>query len=185
MKQDLSESRARAFAIIKQRSFRRGRVKLASGKESEYYLDLKPTMFHPEGAGLLARLVLHRLEGVDVDLIGGLEMGAVPLIATVVMCSGEAGRPLPGFFVRKNVKDHGTRRLVEANEVAGKKVVVLEDVTTTGESAMAAVRAARDAGASVVLVLSVVDRQEGATEFFRKQGISFSHLFTADEFLKA
>jgi len=185
MNEDLSRSRARAFAIIKQRSFRRGRVKLASGKESDYYLDLKPTMFDPEGAGLLARLVMQRLQGVDADLIGGLEMGAVPLVATVVMWSREAGRPLPGFFVRKTVKDHGTRKLVEANEVAGKKVVILEDVTTTGESAMAAVRAAQQAGATVTLVLSIVDRQEGAAEFFQRQGVSFAHLFAADEFLKA
>jgi orotate phosphoribosyltransferase len=185
MKPDWVEIRARAFAIIRQRSFRRGRVRLASGKESEYYLDLKPSMFDPEGAGLLACLVMHELEGVEVDLIGGLEMGAVPLVSTIVMHSFDAGRPLPGFFVRKSVKDHGTQRLVDGNDVAGKKVVVLEDVTTTGESAMAAVRAAQKAGAAVTLVLSIVDRQEGAAEFFRNHGVPFGHLFTADEFLKA
>jgi orotate phosphoribosyltransferase len=185
MKPDWTELRARAFAIIRQRSFRRGRVKLASGKESEYYLDMKPSMFDPEASGLLAKLVMHKLEDVEADLIGGLEMGAVPLISTIVMHSRDAGRSLPGFFVRKSVKDHGTQRLVEGNDVAGKKVVVLEDVTTTGESAMAAVRAAQKAGANVTLVLSIVDRREGAAEFFRAQGIPFQHLFTADEFLRA
>jgi orotate phosphoribosyltransferase len=185
MKPDWTELRARAFEVIKQKSFRRGRVKLASGKESQYYLDMKPSMFDPEGAGALAGLVMHRLEDVDAELIGGLEMGAVPLVATIVMHSRVVGRPLPGFFVRKSVKDHGTQRLIEGNEVAGKNVVVLEDVTTTGESAMMAVRAARKAGANVTLVLSIVDRQEGAAELFKSSGIPFQHLFTADEFLKA
>jgi orotate phosphoribosyltransferase len=160
-------------------------VKLASGKESEYYLDMKPSMFDPEAAGLLARLVMHRLEDVEADLIGGLEMGAVPLVSTIVMCSRDMGRPLPGFFVRKFVKDHGTQRLIEGNSVAGKNVVVLEDVTTTGESAMIAVRAVRQAGADVTLVLSIVDRLEGAAELFKTEGIAFQHLFTADEFLTA
>jgi orotate phosphoribosyltransferase len=185
MKPDWTEIRVKALAIIRQRSFRRGRVKLASGKESEYYLDMKPSMFDPEAVGLLARLVMRKLKDTDVDMVGGLEMGAVPLVATVVMHSRDAGRPLPGFFVRKTVKDHGTQKLVEGGDVAGKNVVVLEDVTTTGESAMTAVRAAQKAGATVTLVLSIVDRQEGATEFFKAQGIPFGHLFTAEEFLKA
>jgi len=185
MEPDWAALRARALEIIKQRSFRRGCIKLASGKESEYYLDMKPTMFDPEGSGLLAKLVMSKLEGVEVDLVGGLEMGAVPLVSNIVMHGATIGRPMPGFFVRKSVKEHGTQRRIEGNDLAGKNVVVLEDVTTTGESAMAAVRAAQQAGASVTLVLSIVDRQEGAASFFKAQGIPFAHLFTADEFLRA
>jgi len=180
-----TEPRTRAFNIIKEKSFRRGTITLASGKESAYYLDLKPTMFDPEGARLLADLVLQRLDGVKVDCIGGLEMGAVPLISAVAVRSGMLGRPLPGFFVRKVVKDHGTRRLIEGTAaIAATRVAILEDVTTTGESAMLAVRAAQDAGATVSLVLSIVDRQEGAAELFGRAGLAFGELFTADEFLR-
>jgi orotate phosphoribosyltransferase len=141
-------------------------------------------MFHPEGAARVARLILDRLQGLPVDYIGGLEMGAVPLVAQVNVLSHETGRPLPGFFVRKNVKDHGTRRVIEAaDDLRGKNVVILEDVTTTGGSAMQAVEAARSAGANVILVLSIVDREEGATAFYQQAGVPFGSLFRASEFL--
>jgi orotate phosphoribosyltransferase len=178
-------ARAKTFNLIKEKSFFKGRFTLASGKVSDYYLDMKPTMFDPDGARLLTELVLSRLEGAAVDLIGGLEMGAVPLISNVVMRSLATHRPIPGFFVRKSVKDHGTKKLIEGtNDIAGKSVVILDDVTTTGESAMVAVWAARKAGATVALVLSVVDREEGAAQLFKKEGVPFAHLFTAREFLK-
>jgi orotate phosphoribosyltransferase len=178
-------ARARAFELIKQRSFARGRFVLVSGKESNYYLDMKPTMFHSEGSALLSELVLEKIKDLNVDYVGGIEMGAVPLVASVTTMSHRAARPVTGFFVRKDVKDHGTKKRVEAlsGSLQGKNVVILEDVTTTGESAMKAVAAARDAGANVVLVLTVVDREEGAGEFYAKAGIPFDWLFRASEFL--
>src|SRR4029077_13572285 len=97
-----------------------------------------------------------------------------------------SGRSMPGFFVRKEIKDHGTRRLdegVEPSELKGKNVVILDDVTTTGASAMIAVKAAQDHGANVIAVLSLVDRNEGAAEFFRTAGIRFDWIFTAADFL--
>jgi orotate phosphoribosyltransferase len=179
-------ARARLFELIKQLSFARRKVKLASGRESSFYFDLKPTMFHPEGAALLARLILSRLDGLGVELVGGLEMGAVPLIASVAAFSHDEGKPIPGFFVRKAVKDHGTKKRIEGPEsLAGKRVAILEDVTTTGGSAIQAADAAREAGAEVVLVLSIVDRLEGAAETFEKAGLPFASLFTADDFLKS
>jgi orotate phosphoribosyltransferase len=177
--------RARASAIIKERSFRFGNFILVSGKSSHYYLDMKPTMFDPEGANLLARLVLDRIAGLKPDYIGGLEMGAVPLVASVTVLSHEAGLPVRGFFVRKGAKDHGTRKLVDGvanGELRDKNVVILEDVTTKGMSAMQAVSAARAEGADVALVLSIVDREEGAAEFFRRQRLPFDFLFKASEF---
>ena len=180
------ELRRTAFKLLLDKSFARGQFKLASGAMSNYYFDAKPTMFDPAGALALASLVFDRLQGLDIQMVGGLEMGAVPLISNVAMLSQVKGRPLPGFFVRKQVKDHGTKRLVEGSpNVDGKRVAILDDVTTTGESAMIAVRAAKEAGADVVLVLSVVDRQEGAVRFYAKQGIEFAYLFTAGEFLQA
>lgn len=180
--------RTRAFNLIKAKSFAKGKFTLASGKESDYYLDMKPTMFDPEGANVLSEIILDKLEKLEVDYIGGLALGAVPLISAVTMLSHDRERQFPGFFVRKEVKDHGTKKLVEGVDEAdlkGKRVVILDDVTTTGSSAMIAVEAARTAGANVILVLSIVDREEGAAEFYQTQGIPFECLFRASEFMAA
>jgi orotate phosphoribosyltransferase len=180
-----ADARARLFDIIKSKSFVRGHVVLASGKESDHYFDMKPSMFDPEGADLLAELIFARLDGIEADIVGGLEMGAVPLITPISIASRRAGRPLPGFFVRKTVKDHGTRKLVEGvKDVAGKRVVIVEDVTTTGGSAMKAAEALTEAGASIALVISILDREEGAAKLYADAGIPFQSLFKASEFLK-
>lgn len=178
--------RQRAFEIIKTRSFGRGDIKLASGKTSTFYFDMKPTMLSPEGAHVLSELILARLSGKGIDYIGGLEMGAVPLISTVSLLSHVRNEPLPGFFVRKDVKKHGTRKLIEGlpvDDLRGKRVVILEDVTTSGASAMIAVSAAQAEGAEVAMVLSIVDRGEGAVSFYKDKNIEFDSLFTAGEFL--
>jgi orotate phosphoribosyltransferase len=182
---DTAAIRARLIELIAKLSFGRKKIVLASGRESDFYFDMKPTMFHPEGAALLARLILARLSNLDVDLVGGLEMGAVPLIASVSAFSFEAGKPLPGFFVRKAVKDHGTKKRIDGvGSVGGKKVVILEDVTTTGGSAIQAVEEVRAAGAEVVLVLSMVDRLEGAVESFTAANVPFDALFTRKDFMQ-
>ena len=181
-----SKVRQRAFEIITARSFGRGDIKLSSGKSSTFYFDMKPTMLFPEGAHALSELILARLFGKGIDFIGGLEMGAVPLISTVSLLSHIKNEPLPGFFVRKEVKKHGTQKLIEGvpnGGLSGKKVVILEDVTTSGESAMIAVSAAQAAGAEVVMVLSIVDRGEGAVAVYKGRNIEFDSLFTASEFL--
>jgi orotate phosphoribosyltransferase len=144
---------------------------------------MKQAMLDPDGAGLMAELILQQLQGLTADCVGGLEMGAVPLIAPVAMRSLDFGRRLPGFFVRKAVKDHGTRKRVDGTDIAGKTVVMLEDVTTTGASAMDAVKVVEEAGAKVALVLSILDRGEGAAELYAEAGIPFKSLFTAQEFL--
>ena len=179
------ERRNKLFMLLRERAFRRGRVVLASGKESDYYFDMKPAMLDPDGAALMAELILIEIQGVSADAIGGLEMGAVPLISPIALKSQKFGRYLSGFFVRKERKDHGTQKRVEGEDIAGKDVVVLDDVTTSGASAMEAVRVARQAGANVTLVLSIVDRGEGAAELYEKEGIPFRCLFRADEFLSA
>jgi len=179
--------RAKLFALIKERSFSRRAIALTSGRASNYYFDMKPTMFDPAGAAWIAELILDELQGVEVDYVGGLAIGAVPLVNSVAMLSHLRGRPIPGFFVRAQVKEHGTKRRIEgtAASLAGKKVAILEDVTTTGGSATTATEAALEDGAKVVLVISVVDRLEGATDHFNKLGIPFRAIYTADEFLAA
>lgn len=182
-------ARSQVFQIIKERSFGRGVITLASGKQSDFYFDMKPTMLHPEGATLLAQLILQKIDGLNIDYVGGLAVGAVPLLSPLAMESFRINRPLPCFFVRNQVKDHGTKLRIEGlgrgETLKDKRVVILDDVTTTGASAMIAVDEARDAGATVILVLAVVDRLEGAEEFYMQKGIPFSALFRADEFLQS
>jgi orotate phosphoribosyltransferase len=186
---DVLALRVGAFRLIKERSFRRGKIVLSSGKESDYYLDLKPTMLHPEGIEVLCELVYRRIAELPaVHYVGGLEIGAVPLLGPVSLKAFMKGRHIPGFFVRKKVKSHGTRKLIEGvaeGELRGKSVVILDDVTTLGGSAMQAVEAAEAAGASVELVLSIVDREEGAAELFNAKGLRFDALFRASEFLQS
>jgi orotate phosphoribosyltransferase len=181
-----ADIRARAFDLIRTRSFGRKKIILASGRESDFYFDMKPTLLHPEGAWCCARLALERLQGMNIDYVGGVAVGAVPLVSAVTVLSHEANWPLPGFFVRKEVKDHGTRKLVDGvDSLDGQNVVILEDVTTTGGSSMIAVDAVRKSGGTVALVLSIVDREEGATETYQAAGVPFDSIFKAGEFLRA
>jgi orotate phosphoribosyltransferase len=180
-----ADLRNELFLLLKERAFRRGRIVLASGRESDFYFDMKPAMLDPDGVALMVELILQEIQDVKADCVGGLEMGAVPLIAPVAMRSPDFGRRLPGFFVRKAVKDHGTKKRVDGADIAGKTVIILEDVTTTGGSAMDAVRAVEEAGAKVALVLAILDRGEGAADLYAKAGIPFTSLFRAEEFLAA
>jgi len=181
--------RAALFELIRARSFGRGKIMLASGRESDFYFDLRPTTLHPEGATCIGELIVDALEGVQADYVGGLEMGAVPIATAVAVASHKRGGSLQAFFVRKKPKDHGAKKLVEGlprgETLRGKNVVVVEDVTTTGGSAIQAAQALREEGANITLVLTIVDRLEGAQDNFDAEGLEFRALYTADEFLKA
>ena len=182
-----SANRARLLEIIRKRSFGRGEITLASGRKSDFYFNLKPTMLDPEGATLLAELTYDTLKDDGLDFIGGLEMGAVPLAGAIAQISWIKGHPISAFFVRKKPKEHGARLAVEGlargESLQGKRIVIVEDVTTTGGSSMKAVEAMREAGAEIVFVLSLVDREEGATEAFAAQGLDFRAIYRASEFL--
>src|SRR6202051_5048471 len=182
-----SASRARLAEIIRKRSFGRGEITLASGRKSDFYFNLKPTMLDPEGAALLAELTYEALKDDNLDFVGGLEMGAVPLAGAIAQLSWIKGHPIAAFFVRKQPKEHRARRSVEGlarrDRLTGTRVVIVEDVTTTGESALKAVEAVRDAGGEVALVLTMVDREEGASETFAQAGLPFRSLYTGPGFL--
>lgn len=185
---DTSAVRNRLIEIVNKRSFSTGgETKLVSGRSTTFYFNMKPTMLDPEGGHLIATLILEALEGSDVDLIGGLEMGAVPLAVAVAVSSQIKGWPLRAFFVRKQAKEHGAKKLVEGlapgESLQGKRIVVLEDVTTTGGSAMKAIEALKGEGAIISRVITVVDRLEGAADMFKAAGIPFSALLTTDDFL--
>jgi len=179
--------RERLIEIIKHRSFQVGKeMKLASGRTSPFYFNMKPTMLDPEGSYLIGALVLQAIANENADMIGGLEMGAVPLATAVSTVSHTIGRPTPAFFVRKAAKDHGTQSLIEGlptgETIAGKRVVVVEDVTTTGGSALKAVEQIKAAGAEIALIITLVDRLEGASDNFAQAGLPFAALLTADDF---
>ncbi|MCB1522244.1 MAG: orotate phosphoribosyltransferase [Hyphomicrobiaceae bacterium] len=184
-----SQDAAALVALITQRSFQRGgEMKLASGRTSSFYFNMKPTMLHPEGARLIASLILDQLEadGIAADLIGGLEMGAVPIAAATAAMSAQRSRPVAAFFVRKQAKEHGTQSLIEGlpkgETLAGRGVVIVEDVTTTGGSAIKAAAAVEAEGAKVLRVVTVVDRCEGAGEAFAAAGLDFKPLLTVADF---
>lgn len=180
-------NRAALFELIRTRSFGRGKIMLASGRESDFYFDLRPTTLHPGGAHCIGELIVDALEGLKVDFVGGLEMGAVPIATAVAVASHRRGNDMQAFFVRKKPKDHGAKKLVEGlprgETLRDRNVVVVEDVTTTGGSAIQAAHALREEGANIVLVLTIVDRLEGAQENFDAEGLEFRALYTADEFL--
>jgi orotate phosphoribosyltransferase len=179
--------RARLIDLIKEWSFQEGPAfKLASGKTSTFYFNMKPTVLDSEGAYLVASLILDELEGIEADMIGGLEMGAVPIAAAVAAVAHTRGRKLPAFFVRKQIKTHGTQSLIEGlpkgQSMAGKKVVVVEDVTTTGGSALKAAEILKAEGAEIVRVVTVVDRLDGAAETFANAGLTFTPILTLKDF---
>jgi orotate phosphoribosyltransferase len=183
-----ASDRERLREIVAARSFRLGQLfRLVSGVESNIYFNMKPTMFDPEGGALMAKLVVERLARADVDAVGGLEMGAVPIVAAATMQSFLANRPMQGFFVRKKAKEHGARLRIEGlaagESLKGRRVAVIDDVCTTGGSALQAIEEVREAGGEVVLVLAIVDREEGADELMREHGLAFDALFRAHEFI--
>lgn len=178
--------RDRLVQIIRARSVETGRTfTLASGRTSDFYCNLKPTMLDPEGAYLLGAMIVDAVRNDRPDLIGGLELGAVPLATAAAAISHAMGVPVRAFVVRKETKGHGTKSLVEGlmrgDTLKGRRVVILEDVTTTGGSSLKAIEAVRAEGAEVIKVLTMVDRQEGAAEAFAKAGIPFAALVTAAE----
>jgi len=179
---DLSYKRQKLLALITRASLLQGReFRLTSGRSSNFFIDLKKTMFDPEGASLLADLLFEKIKAEDVDYVGGMEAGAIPIVATLCMRSWPE-KPIKGFFIRKEAKGHGTDQRIDGLLERGSRVILFEDVTTTGGSAMRAVDQTRQFQCTIVKVISVVDRLEGAEDNFRKAGIQFEALFTRRDF---
>ncbi|CAM3677817.1 orotate phosphoribosyltransferase [Occultella aeris] len=159
----------RLAELINELAVVHGRVTLSSGREADYYVDMRRATLHHEAAPLIGHLLLDALEEAgfgpgEIDAVGGLTLGADPVVCAVQHAAASRGLDLDAFLVRKEAKGHGMKRQVEGPDVAGRHVVVLEDTSTTGGSALAAVAAAREAGAEVVAVASIVDRDTGARE---------------------
>ncbi len=170
--------------IVARKSFSKGGdYTLASGQTSGFYFDMKPTVLDPIGGRLSAELILNAAATMKFGCVGGMAVGAVPLVAAVSMASANTEQPLPGFLVRKEIKERGTKKQIEGNIVPGKNILIVEDVTTTGGSAMQAIDAVRrETGGDVPMVVTIVDRLQGAETFFAKQGIQFVALLDKDDF---
>ena len=162
----LRSDRERLKQLLKEHSLMFGEFTLVSGKKSSFYFDSKRTTLLPEGAYLVAAEVLKTLEkrGIEADAIGGMTLGADPIVCPVAALSHADGRPLRAFIVRKEAKEHGTARQIEGQLEPGSRVVVVDDVVTTGSSTLRAIEAVEAAGHEVVAVLCLVDREEGGTE---------------------
>lgn len=173
----------RLKAIIAAKALIRGEeIRLASGATSSFYLDMRLVSLDPEGSTLIGELMLPALGTPRPAAVGGMETGAIAVVAAIAQASHRAGAPVPGFYVRKKAKEHGTAQRIEGNLPAGARVVLVEDVTTTGESVLAAVEAVREAGCVVDTVVTVVDRLAGAADNLRRHGLALSALLTRDDF---
>jgi len=168
-------------SLILERALMQGDFTLASGKKSTFYIDGKRVMFHPKGLLLIADAFLDAIGDCHADAVGGLEMGAIPIADTISLPSAQVGRPIPAFFVRKAPKGHGTNRFIEGCLDAGDKVVVCDDVITTGESVLKAIERITEFGCEVVRIISLVDREEGAAEALSSKGYVYRPVFTLKE----
>lgn len=170
-------------ALLAERSARRGDFVLASGRRSNLYVDARLTTMSPDGLVLIGRVGLEAIReaGWQVDAVGGMTLGADPISYAIAFTSQLDGSPLRAFTVRKAAKQHGTGKRVEGPFQSGDRVVVIEDVITTGGSARDAIQAIREAGGVPVGVLSVVDREEGGRETLEAEGLPVVSLTTASE----
>ena len=171
-------NRARLAELVNELAVVRGKVTLASGLESNFYVDMRRATLHHEAAPLIGHVMLDLLEengfSVDeVDAVGGLTMGADPVATAMLHAAAARGLDLDAFVVRKAAKDHGMKRQIEGPSVEGKRVVVLEDTSTTGGSPLEAVEALREAGADVRAVAVIVDRATGARERIEVAGLPY------------
>jgi orotate phosphoribosyltransferase len=170
--------------LLASRSTRRGQFTLASGKQSTLYIDARLTTMSPEGLILIGSLGLRAIrEKWEVDSIGGLTLGADPISYAISYTSGLTKHPLRAFTVRKEAKTHGTGKLIEGPFEAGDRVAVIEDVITTGGSALKAIAAVQTAGGTVAGVLALVDREEGGREIIEAGGIPVVALVRAQDLL--
>jgi orotate phosphoribosyltransferase len=178
--------RQRLVALLRERSFERKKVILASGRESDFFIDCKQSVLTAEGHALAGELMFDALSEIpECDAVGGVELGGCPLASAVSLVSFQRGRPLPALYVRKARKDHGSAKLVEGDKAlrAGLRVALLEDVITTGGSSLKAVEALKSAGAEVVGILALVDREEGGAETIRAAGLPLYSLTRRSDFM--
>ena len=171
----------RLIEMVKEKALLRGKFILASGRESDFYLDLRRLTLDSMAAALIGEILFEKLENIKYDAIGGPAIGAVPIVGAVLNYAGIKGIDLKGFFVRKEAKDHGTGKMIEGPIKEGDRVIIVEDTTTTGGALIKACDAARDIGLIIVKVIVIVDRLEGASENMKVAGYVYEPLITTKD----
>jgi len=175
------DKRGKLLQLLKERALRFGEFVLASGKKSDYYINGKLVSLDPEGLYLLSEIILEKIKDDKVDAIGGMTLGADPMVGGVIALAGQRGFPLRGFIVRKERKDHGTESQVEGTLSKGDRVVIVEDVSTTGGSSLRAIKVVEELGCQVIKVIALLDRDEGTRENFSKGGYKYEPIFTTSD----
>jgi orotate phosphoribosyltransferase len=179
-------SRARLVDLLREQSFERKRVKLASGRESNFFIDCKQTILTAEGHALTGKLMFDALRDLgQVDAVAGVALGGCPLASAVSLTSFQAGRPIAAIYVRKERKDHGSEKLIEGDKSLrpGSRVALLEDVVTTGGSSLKALEVLRAQGAEIAGVIALVDRQEGGREALEAAGVRLIAITIKGDFM--
>ena len=175
------DNRERLLQLLKEKALRFGEFVLASGKRSDYYINGKLISLDPEGLYLLSEIILEKIKDDKVNAIGGMTLGADPMVGGVITLAGQRGLPLRGFIVRKERKNHGTESQVEGSLRKGDRVVIVEDVSTTGGSSLKAIKVVEELGCQVVKVIALLDRDEGSGENFSRGGYEFEPIFTTSD----
>ena len=173
--------RTQLLSLVRELAIVHGRVTLSSGREADYDVDLRRITLSGRAAPLVGTVMLELTAGLSFDAVGGMTAGADPVATAMLHTAHAAGRTVDAFFVRKSAKAHGLQRQVEGPDIAGRRVLVVEDTTTTGESPLAAVAACREAGATVVAVATIADRATGAAERVQADGAPYRSLFSLDD----
>lgn len=173
-----AELRAELAALIRELAVVHGEVTLSSGKQADYYIDVRRATLHARASRLIGQLLRETTADWEYEAVGGLTLGADP-VATAIMHA--EGREINAFVVRKEAKKHGMQRRIEGPDIVGKKVLVVEDTTTTGNSPLTAVAALREAGAEVIGVATVVDRNTGADQVINDEGVPYRFLLGLDD----
>jgi orotate phosphoribosyltransferase len=179
-----SQDKPRLVELVKELAVVHGKVTLSSGIEADYYVDLRRATLHHEAAPLIGKVMLDLIDSANlghIDAVGGLTMGADPVASAILHQAAARGRVLNAFVVRKQAKQHGMGRQVEGPDVKGKNVVVLEDTSTTGASPLTAAEALQNAGANVLAIATVVDRNTGAKEAIQSKGFRYYSAITLSD----
>jgi len=169
------------LSLVRSQAVVHGRVTLSSGREADYYVDLRRTTLSGEAAPLVGRVMLELTADLEYDAVGGLTLGADPIAAAMLHAAAAQGRQLDAFVVRKAVKAHGMQRQVEGPGITGRRVLVVEDTTTTGASPLAALAAVRAAGATAVAVATIADRDTGADAIIEAEGVPYRFVYSLQD----
>jgi len=175
------DDREQLLSLVRDLAVVHGRVTLSSGREADYYVDLRRITLSGLAAPLVGRTLLELTADLDFEAVGGLTMGADPIAAAMLHAAAAQGRRLDAFVVRKSAKAHGLQRRVEGPDVDGRRVLVVEDTTTTGGSPLTALEAVREAGAVPVAVATIADRDTGAGQKIEAQGVPYRFLYSLED----